>query len=189
MPVFLIELNMDKGKTTNQWLTIADFHYLSAGLLFMHGLYPVALHVAATATEMYLKCLLLIKGEDSKKIRKMKHDLFKLFQKANIKLAPKSQELVDELKKSYTVHKYPDSWTANVEWKERLRDLDTLVYQLRNRLIEQLQPEDKKMVQDIIKISRNPGFLMPNTASRYGVLSLKDVFLRSNEVFAKFKSI
>jgi len=180
---------MDKGKITNQWLFIADSHYLSARLLLMHGLYPVALHVAATATEMYVKCLLLVKGEDSKEIRKIGHDLGELFKKANIKLAQGVQELVDELKESYTFNKYPDSWTGNVEWKERLKDLDNLVHQLRNHLIEQLQSGDKEAIQDIIRICKNQGFLIPDIAGRYGVLTLKDVFLRSNEVFSKFKSI
>lgn len=162
---------------------MADFHYLSARLLFLHGIYPVALHNGATAVEMYLKCLLLLKGEDPKR----RHNLQELFKRAKINLVPEVFQFVQELQKSYVQDKYPDSWTDSVIWKESIGDLDDLIQQLRNQLVAQLSLEEKKFVQDFLKIIMKQGFLIPDVSCRYGVMDLKNVFLRANDSFAKFE--
>lgn len=66
---------------------MADNQYISARLGFMHTLYPVALQNTSIAVEMYLKCLLKLKGET----RKFGHDLLQGFKTAKINLAPEME--------------------------------------------------------------------------------------------------
>lgn len=161
---------------------MADCHYLSARLLFLHGIYPVALHDGATAVEMYLKCLLLLRGENPE----FGHDLKKLFKKAEINLANETPQFVNELQKSYQEDKYPDAWNGDVTWKESIHDLDDLAQQLRHIIFNSLAEEEKKSVQDILKIIMRQGSLIPHIADRYGVMDMRNVFLRTNNVFTKF---
>jgi hypothetical protein len=63
-------------------LIAADLHYLSARLLFMHGLFFVACHLSALAIEQFAKCLQTIKYREFEK----GHEIMKRMEKLNIDL-------------------------------------------------------------------------------------------------------
>ncbi|MDX9970341.1 MAG: HEPN domain-containing protein [Candidatus Gracilibacteria bacterium] len=170
----------DPNEIVNSWLFMADQHYLSARLLFMHSLYPVAMHISATSLEMYVKCLLQLKGHD----HKITHNLRKGLDDLGIKRDLEIEQFLADLEKSYKDDKYPDNWAEDVYWKDELDILDNTVVIIRNEIHK--NTSDRSKVQDLLKIVQNKGFLMPNISEFYGVLPQKDIFLRSNRHWTKF---
>ena len=161
---------------------MADNQYISARLGFMHTLYPVALQNASIAVEMYLKCLLKIKGETGK----FRHSLLEGFKQAKINLAPDMKELVENLQNAYERDKYPDSWEErDVIWADNLDRVDELVCQIRNLIIKTAGKIDS--VTDYLKVIKTKGFIFADAAGRYGVLTLKEAFIRGNNAFTRFK--
>jgi len=175
---------MEKGQKVNQLLGMADFHYLSARILFLHILYPTAWHTSATAVEMYFKMVLFLKGNQD--TRRYGHNLAKIVKETGIKLDPEAKKIMSDLEKSYKGKKYPDSWESDVIWKDDLDRLDILVRQLRNLILEQIPIEEKKSIQDILKILTKRNSLMPEVATRYGTANLNS-FSLANQSFHKFK--
>lgn len=165
----------------NKWLFMADSHYLSGRLLFMTGLYHVALHNSATSIELYLKCadLLFNKG-----VLRKGHDLKQRFNDFKIVLPPTLDTFIAELEDSYR-NKYPDAWSGDVMWKDRLFELDTLVYQFRNYIVDRLS--DFRGAMDLLRIARDYGHFDDSISPKFGTLNLKDVFYRSNNRATSFK--
>ena len=180
--IYLNTKKMDSKKILTTWIFMADSYYLSARLAMLHGLFPVGLHNAATAIEMYLKCALQLMGEEYK----ITHNLLLGFEKLKISLAPELITFICELNDAYTKEKYPDSWSIDVKWYERLNEVDILTLLLRNHIIS-LVDEKAESIDILNEALTNNLKPLDNITTKHGVLTLKDVFLRSNNQYSKFK--
>lgn len=172
---------MNHKEIINQWLFTADQHYISARLLFMFGLYNVALPNAATAVEMYLKCLSQLQGGS---VKKFGHKLLEQFAAAKINLASELQDFIKELESSYQ-NKYPDAWKGDIKWKESLNELDQLIFQLRNIIIK-IAGQVEGGIDLLVEI-KNRGDLISEISDRYGMPTVREALFRNNQFIYRFK--
>lgn len=175
------KITKDYQEILNKFLTIADHHYLSARLLNMYGLYIVALHSAATAIELYLKCALRLQDKDTK----IRHDLSEGFKILRIDLDDQDKEFIKELENAYK-KKYPDQWEKVVTWKEELDQLDSITCSLRNYIHSIV--DGQLQSQDTLKIIKEGDNFSPKISAKYGTLKWQDIFFRANKYYSQFKS-
>lgn len=166
-------------RIANKWLFLADQHYLSARVLFMHSFYPVAQHVSCTAIEMYIKCLLQIRGQPYKK----SHDPIDQIKSTDVSLNESLSPFIKTMQEAYS-KKYPDSWTESLTWRDYLPELDSTVLELRNKIAQELA--DKKGVTDLLATLQELANLPTNRHLYYGVYSQQEAFLRHNLTSSRF---
>ncbi|WP_165071980.1 hypothetical protein [Paludisphaera rhizosphaerae] len=139
-----------------EYLGMADFDYLAARLLMIHGLVTVALPKAAEAVEKLMKLFLVLEAKISrnenltaKDLKGYGHDLERLFAqfktKVPVTFGGEWDDYVKCLQESYT-YRYPEHWT---QYRAEL-DLDKLdfVYvHMRNNIILNFPLEERQRVR------------------------------------------
>lgn len=163
-------------------LIAADFHYLSARLLFIHGLFFVAYHLSAISIEQYAKCLQKIKYGRFEK----GHKIMKRMEELKINLDITNKEFIMRLEESYK-EKYPDEWREGAIWCNNLELLDSLVKKLRNLVIFELKKMNPGNRNDLLKACINAKDLFPGNTAKYGGMKSIEILYRGNNSLSYFE--
>lgn len=167
-----------KQSEIRNWLHKADHHYLSARLLYLHGLLFAAEENAGFCIELILKCACKKQEVDfSGKRHKLKElwDLakppFSLDEGFNKYLSKLQQVLYD---------RHPDTktWESGREANDQFDALDFLYLKLRKWLLQLIK--DDPGIPTEIDIAKKEESFFSNVVSRHGAWSLASILKRSN---------
>ena len=163
-------------------LITADYNYLSARLLFMHGLFLVSYYIAAMAIEHYIKCLEFLKKQKFKKGHNIENRITSL----GIKLDSDIINFIRKLERSYK-EKYPDQWQQGIKWENELKILDKTVVILRNFVISEFKKLKPKNKDDLLKACLNNRNLLPSVTLQYDGMDTITIFTNYNESLPNFE--
>jgi hypothetical protein len=179
-----------------EYLGIADFDYLSARLLMLHGLVFTALPKAAEAFEKLLKLFLLLEAKIARneeltpeQMKKFGHNLSALFKEFKVKVPASFGQDWDDylglLQESYT-RRYPEHW-GSFTIQTSFHQLDAFYCYLRNNISMNFPLEERARARQfgtfifdaysaaVRKVIENLGGRLPG-----------DLLRQSNESFAAF---
>jgi len=133
------------------YLGIADFDYLSARLLLLHGFVSTGLPKAAEAFEKLIKLFLILEAKitrneelTTRNLKEYGHDLITLFGALKTKVPatfpPEWDEYLKLLQESYD-RRYPEHW-RQVQIEVSVHELDSAYTYLRNNVIQNFPPEE-----------------------------------------------
>ena len=163
------------------WLQKADHHYLSARLLYLHGLLFAAEENAGFAIELILKSA--CKNIDAD--MKQSHKITKLWESANppITLDAFFTEYLDKLEDVlYAKHPDAKAWSEGRSANDQFDALDYLYLTLRNWLIKSFPVEN--CIPTELDLAIEGKSLFNNVVSRHGAWDMGTILKRSNNRYS-----